>query len=237
MSERLEAIAVLQQAREILAARLTEMVLEQAEDILADARGDSYMNEIDSLYEQLGIKLAHVSHMISNLPAETESRGANAKGSQSTAEAQRDDFRPDEDPRSSFYINIETLLPALVGPVCSAALALPAPRATVATSARATQLSLQAFAAQIQAGDLLAAGRTLGALLDLEPSRAVVCAATFAQRARTEGSFFRKAMQLRTLVEDGEPGRIAVLLFDCFGLTREEALATYETLQRRLRIR
>ena len=35
------------EAREILAQRLTELVLGQSEEILADARGDSYMNEIE----------------------------------------------------------------------------------------------------------------------------------------------------------------------------------------------
>ena len=236
MNERSRAISLLNEAREILAVRLTEMVLEQAEDILADARGDSYMNEIDSLYEQLGIKLAHVSQMISNLPAASETPPAPANRHRPSNSAHHGDaFSPDEDLLSTIYINVEGGLPALAGPTHSSAPALPPPRSSVSTGARATQRSLQAFAAQIQAGDLLTAGRTLGALLELEPSRAVVCAATFAQRARTEASFFRKAMQLRAHVEDGDSLQIAALLFDCFDLTRAEVLAAFETLQRRMR--
>ena len=71
-TERTRALDVLQQAREILAQRLTERVLDTAEDILNDARGDSYMNDIDMLYDQVGMRLAHINQMISNLPAATE---------------------------------------------------------------------------------------------------------------------------------------------------------------------
>jgi hypothetical protein len=38
MADRLRALEVLREAREILAQRLTELVLEQSEDLLADAR-------------------------------------------------------------------------------------------------------------------------------------------------------------------------------------------------------
>src|SRR5688500_6726237 len=70
MNERARALELLREARAILAQRLTEQVLAQAEDILADARGDSYMNEIESLYEQIGHKLAHLGQMLSHLPVE-----------------------------------------------------------------------------------------------------------------------------------------------------------------------
>jgi hypothetical protein len=70
MPDRQRALKVLHEAREILAQRLTDLVVDQADEILADARGDSYMNEIDSLYEQVGMKLAHVGQMLSHLPSE-----------------------------------------------------------------------------------------------------------------------------------------------------------------------
>jgi hypothetical protein len=232
MSERSRALKVLQEARETLSARLTELVLEQAEDILADARGESYMNEIDSLYEQVGVKLAHISQMISNLPA------GPVEPVTATAAAQHDEddtFTVSTDPVPNADAVVEDTLPALAGPVFVAAPALPPPRSENSPRMRATQLSLQAFAAQIQACDLLAAGRTLGALFDLDEPRAIACAATFAQRVRTEASYFRRVMQLRSEVQAGRNDRAEALLFDCFNLGRPEALDVLQTLRRRLK--
>src|SRR5262249_34440367 len=70
MTDRARATEILREGRTILAQRLLEKVIEQGEELLDDARGDSYMNEIESLYEQVGLKLSHVSQMLSNLPAE-----------------------------------------------------------------------------------------------------------------------------------------------------------------------
>src|SRR6266481_8390283 len=70
MNNRARATEILREARTILAERLMEMIVDRHDDLLDDARGDSYMNEIESLYEQVGMKLSHVSQMLSNLPAE-----------------------------------------------------------------------------------------------------------------------------------------------------------------------
>jgi hypothetical protein len=59
MNDRARALAILKQAREILMQRLTEQVLENEEEILNDARGESYMGEIDALYDQVGTPLVH----------------------------------------------------------------------------------------------------------------------------------------------------------------------------------
>src|SRR4029077_3252564 len=68
MNDRAHASDILRKARAILAERLTERINEQSDELLDDARGDSYMNEIESLYDELGMKLSHVSQMLSNLP-------------------------------------------------------------------------------------------------------------------------------------------------------------------------
>src|SRR5688500_19171117 len=68
MNDRARATEILRKARAILAERLTEKILEQRNELLDDAQGDSYMNEIESLYEQVGMKLSHVGQMLSNLP-------------------------------------------------------------------------------------------------------------------------------------------------------------------------
>ena len=86
MNDRNRALKLLREAKETLATRLTEKVLDQQEEILADARGDSYMNEIESLYEQVGIKLSHVNSMLSNLPVEPPATQVESTATQHSAD-------------------------------------------------------------------------------------------------------------------------------------------------------
>jgi len=229
MNDRTRALDVLREAKAILADRLTEKVLEQAEEILADARGDSYMNEIESLYEQVGLKLTHVSQMLSNLPAPEQEPHSTTTAAQHGPETtfQWETESPGED------VFVAETMPALTGPLYVATPALPAPKTSDSKKDRATTSALQAFAAQIQAGDLLAAGRTLAGLFDLEESRAIACAATFAQRARTEAGFLRKVMELRAEMQGNNRERALLLLLDCFGLSRDESADVFRTIQRR----
>ena len=232
MNERAKAIEVLREARSILADRLTEKVVEQAEEILADARGDSYMNEIDGVYEQVGLKLAHISQMLSNLPQPEVAPHTATAAAQHSPD---DTFTVATEASPSADAIVENALPALMGPLSVATPALPAPRTADRTMDRATNAALQAFAAQIQAGDLLAAGRTLAALFEIDDTRAVACAAIFAQRVRHEAAFFRKVMELRSELHSQNPQRALTLLLDCFGLVRGEAAEVLRNLQRRRR--
>src|SRR5439155_2918270 len=234
MTDRTRAAKILREARTILSEHLTEQVLEQAEEILADARGDSYMNEIESLYEHIGIKLSHISQMLSNLPAEEPPPAqTETVAAQHTA---ANTFTVATEPAPNWDGISQDTTPALMGPLYVATPALPAPKAAVITKDRATTAALQAFAAQIQAGDLLAAGRTLAALFELEDTRGIACAATFAQRVRHEAAFFRKAMELRTELHSANPQRALLLLLDCFGLSRGESAEILRNLQRRKRL-
>ena len=230
MNDRARALEVLKEAKAILAERLTEKVLEQAEEILADARGDSYMNEIESLYDEVGVKLTRVTQMLSNLPAEEPLPQTTTAAAQHRS---NETFQLDTESSPSADAVVTETMPALSGPLFVATPALPAPKTGEIGKDRATTSALQAFAAQIQAGDLLAAGRTLAALFDLDESRAVACAATFAQRVRHEAGFFRKVMELRTEVHSTNPQRALLLLLDCFGLTRGESAEVLRTIQRR----
>src|SRR4029453_461357 len=232
MNDRSRATEILREARAVLAERLTEKVLEQAEEILADARGDSYMNDIETLYEEVGLKLSHVSQMLSSLPqpepaSHTETAAAqHAPSDTFTVATQNSQFA------EGF---VQDTTPALVGPHYVATPALPAPKPTDPATDRAPTSALQAFAAQTQAGDLLAAGRTLATLFELEESRAVACAATFSKRVRHEAAFYRKVMELRTELFSGNPQRAHLLLLDCFGLSRGESAEVLRNLQRRRR--
>jgi len=232
MNDRARASEILRNARNILAERLTELVLDQHNELLDDARGDSYMNEIESLYEQIGVKLSHVGQMLSNLPVEEPAAQTHTAAAQHTAE---NTFTVATEPAPNFDSVTHDTTPALIGPLFVATPALPAPKTSEPVKNRATNSALQAFAAQIQAGDLLAAGRTLAILFDVEEPRAIACAATFAQRVRNEAAFFRKVMELRTELHSSTPQRALLLLLDCFGLTRGESAEILRNLQRRRR--
>jgi hypothetical protein len=82
----------------------------------------------------------------------------------------------------------------------------------------------------------VAAGRTLGALFELDEPRAVAGAAIFAQRVRSEAGFFRRVMQLRKQVQAGDDQRVRALLSDCFGFSRLESQEVLLVLRRRLRL-
>jgi hypothetical protein len=227
MTERTRALKILQKAQALLAERLTQQVLDEADEILSDASGDSYMNEIETLYEQIGVKLAHITAMLSNLPAERPAAHTETVAAHHTPE---NTFTVATEASPSADAVVEQTTPALAGPFFVATPALPAPKRSEQVKDR-----LQAFSAQIQAGDQLAAGRTLAALFELDEQRAVACAATFSQRVRHEAAFFRKVMELRSELFSSNPQRALVLLLDCFHLTRGESAQILRNLQRRRR--
>ncbi|MBC7853312.1 MAG: hypothetical protein IAF94_07745 [Pirellulaceae bacterium] len=232
MSDRTLAIEILTKARTTLAERLTEQIVEQGEDLLADASGDSYMNEIEALYEQVGHKLSHISQMLANLPIEpspTHSETAYAQHSADNTFTVATEAAPSSD---AF---VEQTMLAIAGPLFVATPALPSPKIANPAKERAMTSALQTFAALIQAGDLLAAGRTLAMLFELEESRAIACAAIFSQRVRSEAAFFHKIMELRGELFGNNSQRALLLLLDCFGLSRGESAEILKNLHSRKR--
>src|SRR3954447_22513114 len=123
MNETARALDILKEAKETLANRLTEKVLEQQDEILADARGDSYMNEIESLYEQVGLKLSHVNSMLSNLPALPSVPHVEAPAASPGSD---DIFTVATDPSPSADAVVSDTALALAGPVYVHTPALPA---------------------------------------------------------------------------------------------------------------
>jgi hypothetical protein len=236
MNDRNRALEILKEAKETLANRLTERVLDQQEEILADAGGDSYMNEIESLYEQIGLKLSHVNAMLSNLPVEAPPTQVESASAQHFAD---DTFTVATDPSPSADAVVSDTTLALAGPLFLHTPALPAPRVKgtkqpPAIQPAATPVSFQLFAAQIQTGDLKGAGKTLGLLFDLKPRRALACATLFDERLRSDKEFLRKASQLRSELHAGSHHAALVLLVECFGLTSDEAAGVLASLLRRL---
>jgi len=234
----MRAIAVLREAKQILSDRLTERVLETADEILADARGESYMNDIESVYEQVGMKLAHVNQMLSNLPGETETPQAKPAA---PAPAEKASAPPDGSDTQPTRANTTVALP---GPVHQLTRALPPSKPVVQLIPLSQKKlehpsrgqSFQTFARQIQTGNVLGAGRSLAVLFDLPESRAITCAAVFADRLRRDHDFIRRAAELHCEIEEGSFNRAVVLLHDCFGLTASEAIAVLNSFRQRLRL-
>ncbi|MCH7727860.1 MAG: Flp pilus assembly complex ATPase component TadA, partial [Planctomycetes bacterium] len=67
MDDHAIAMSILCHAREILADRMIERILDAENQILEDAQGDSYMNEIETLQESVGERLNSVNVMLANL--------------------------------------------------------------------------------------------------------------------------------------------------------------------------
>ncbi len=235
MSERARAQVILRQAKEVLIQRLTEYVLDHEEEILADASGDSYMGDIDALYDQVGMRLSHVSQMLANLPPEAEPFGTNSANTAHGFPSHHTDdtFTVATETSPSADAFVADTMPALPGPTFVATVALPAPRNEVDEEPLAP-VSFVLFVTEIRQGDLPAAGRTLARLFEVDAGRGFRCASFFAERMERDANFLTRAMQLRTeLQSEGHNGPL-MLLYECFGLTGIESVAVLQALRRRM---
>jgi hypothetical protein len=216
MNDRARALAILKQAREILMQRLTDRVLDNEEEILNDARGESYMGEIDALYDQVGTPLVHLNQILSSLPVEEDVQVHETHTPQHSA--------------AHSYAEI-------VPPAWPEVPALPAPRSSSGVETAEdtiAPISFQTFAAQIQAGDISGAGGSLAYLFDIPLLRAARCAEHFHIQLREDPDFLVKAMQLRRELASGGYNGAIMLLYQCFGLTGVEAIGVYQVLKVRL---
>lgn len=228
MNERARAIAILKQARDMLADRLSERVIESRGDILEDAQGFSFLSELEAIYEQFGAQLVHLNQLLANLPAvedvppgplaedELAPHGADVHLASGGAET----LSGDSAAVTRAYVGI-------VNP------ALPAPPHVEPVVEQARQVTFQPFAAQIHAGEFAAAGRSLAELFGLPEARGVECAWVFAEHMRSEPGFLLKAVQLRAELQTGGWNAVG-LLWECFGLSGFESLGVLQTLRGRL---
>jgi len=226
MNDRGEALDVLRQARDLLAERLTERILETEEGLLDDARGDSYLGDIESIYEQFGTKLMHLNQLINNLPQETEAAPHPASGFTAG------DYSGSQAVDPSAADEVITSHPAAItGPLIIAPPALPAPRTEEEHGI--TTPSFAVFAAQIRGDDLRDAARTLSILMDISEARGMQCVRVFHRRWEDDETFILKAMQLRGEVISSSYNSALMLLAECFGLVGIEAIGVLQTLRSR----
>ncbi len=214
MNERAEAIRILQKTREILAQRLTERILEAEEEILAEAEGLSFLSEIESIYDQIGVRLAHVNQMLNHLPAAEPAAAANP-----AADAHPVPHHPGEagGGPSSCAAEEEALFPAV--------LALPAPGGGPTQVASTSAASLLAFAVHARRGDLFAAAASLETLFGLERNRSLASARVFAAHCQRDPSYFENAALLHNYLQADALSRAFGLMCEGLGLSGGEALS------------
>lgn len=226
MSDRGRALEILRQARDLLAQRLAERVLDAEEGLLDDARGDSYLGDIETIFEQFGTKLTHLNQLINNLPQDAESAPHGHAGSPSG------DFAGPQGTDAAAADEMITSPPtAITGPLIIAPPALPAPR--TAEDLEIAVPSFAVFAAQIRGDELRDAARTLSILMDISEARGMQCVRIFHRRWEDDESFILKAMQLRGEVISSSYNSALMLLAECFGLVGIEAIGVLQTLRGR----
>jgi hypothetical protein len=229
MNDRARAIAILTRARDILAERLTERVLEVQEELLADAQGDSYLGEIEALYEQFGLRLHHLNTVLGSLPAIEEPAAHRAAGGDAyPANYEPPDARaaPPGPPSAAPLTMI--VQPGAVGPAASGEPTL------LAVQRGQPAPSFQTFAVQITAGNLETAAATLAELLEMDLPRAMRCAARFQEQMQASPDFLSRAMRLRYELSRGSVNGAMMLLWECFGLQGAESIAALQALRARL---
>jgi hypothetical protein len=225
MNDRQQAIDVLRRARDMLADRITERVLAQRDEIFEDALGLAPASEIDSLYEQLGVRLAHLNHLLSNMPAEEGAATEKAATVEAVPTAESAEELPSENFHREHAAQTEVPAPHL---------ALPAPGEVLQLAGPPPVVSFQRFATRIFLGDLDGAGLVLAELFEIEPGRARKCAQVFYDGVRHNPEVIAKTAQLRRELQSGGYATALMLLHECFGLQGIESISVMQSLRARI---
>lgn len=222
MSDRNEALAVLKQARDALLARMTEAILEQAEEIVADAEGHSFLSEIETLYDQMGNKLAHLNQMISNLPAEPQP--------QEDAFAYDREDHAEEAPKPRlphFPVAAQAEIELSPSSVQREDLiGLPAPGVSQPKAP-----AFARFVSHIEQGETDQAGDVIAQILGLSSFSGIKCAETFAARYECDTAVVVKAMRIRQELTQHRFNDALMLMHECFGLQGIEAMIALQKMR------
>ncbi len=231
MSQPQHAHRILSQAREILMQRLAERVIDNQEEILDDARGNSYLGEIEALYEQMGMKLSHLNQILSALPGDFEISGSASEGS----EPYRTD--PLEVSREYDATGVDSPMPPPYGASSSAPqlLALPAPidesPLRGAIQIEIPPASMEEFVAAALQQNESTSAILLGRILDCGHDQASVCSRVFIERFREGGDAATIVGTMHQRIVLGGYNDGLMLLWDYFGLSGFHAIAALQTLR------
>ena len=244
MNDRDRAISILRRARDILAGRLTDRVIDSQEEILDDAVGDSYLGEISTLYDELGTRLAHVNQLLAAMPqAVDEPLGSDGSAveyvdgisqfeSLPAPKAQPGDETPPADSandrglaETSGRLGGEEAAPGAVAP--------PSPNHNATSADAADRVTARQFTVRIQSGDVEAAGRSLARLFQLDAAHGRELAGVFRDRLEDEPALLHKMLGLRAEVGCGHFNSALASLYECFNMQGLEALAVLQVLRDR----
>ena len=220
MNDRSLAISILQNARDRLGERLTARIIDARQEIEADADGGSYLSEIETIYDQLGSRLAHVSAMLSNLPPVASPAPADATATE------------------IIYADLASAYPTgfdLEGASQPAVLALPAPSSHDPRPAgNPLAEAFRRIALAVEASDLAAAARMISECFDLRPSQARRWATAFARQIERYPELPRRLGELAGALDEANEHAAAALVAECFESQPVEALTLVRALKRRM---
>ncbi|RCS50550.1 hypothetical protein DTL42_10590 [Bremerella cremea] len=221
MSDRNQALAILKQARDALLARMTEAILDQADEIQADAAGESFLSEIENLYDRMGNKLAHLNQMISNLPAEQEeaeeSQGFERYDQPSEKEAVR---------LPHFPLTITPPEDAVKGSDRADLIGLPAPGTPLPQAP-----AFGRFVTLIEQGNVEEAGDLIAQILGISPYSGLKCAQAFSANYQRDTTVVVKAMRIRHELVRHRFNDALILMHECFGLQGIEAMVALQKMR------
>lgn len=216
-SEQEQAVDLLTRARDILAARLTERVLELGDDLLDDARGESYAGEIDSLYDQIGTRLNQVNTMLAGLPAVSDIPSTHSFSTGTPTLEHSPHFVQTVSPSSDTDCEISVSEDLIT---------------TQETPTRNSEPSTYPlFVQDIIRRDCTTAGHRLVKILNLSLERAERCAARFREQLDRDPAFLSKVQALRRALNGEDSNQALLLLWECFGLQGEESTAAMPKLR------
>lgn len=210
MNDRSLAISILQRARDTLGHRLTRRVVDSQSEIAADAEGETYLSEIEAIYEQLGSRLARVNAMLSHLPACCPPLAPDAAASEVVYADLANGY--------AAGLSLDATPPQTI-------LALPAPdEVDVSRELESVAELLADIAAEVQGGEMSAAGRMISELFDLKPSQSGRWAQALARRMADFPATARRIAQLGEMLADRREHSAAALLAECFDVQAAEAV-------------
>ncbi len=221
MSDRNEALAVLKQARDALLARMTEAILDQADEIMADAEGESFLSEIENLYDRMGNKLAHLNQMIANLPAEQEESPDEAKFERYDAPSENETARLPHFPLAVSPVDEPAEVAARADLIGLPAPGTPLPKAP----------AFGRFVTLIEQGNVEEAGDLIGQILGISPYSGMKCAQTFSAHYQGDTSVVVKAMRIRHELVQHRFNDALMLMHECFGLQGIEAMVALQKMR------
>ncbi|HVC98087.1 MAG TPA: hypothetical protein VND64_30735 [Pirellulales bacterium] len=207
MNDRVRAMTLLQEAREILAQRLTERVLELGDELLDDARGESFAGEIDGLYEQIGLRLSQVNSLLAGLPPTSVLAAPTGQGPFSTVE-------------------VSAASNGMMGFLPQGETEAGHPHLAQQAAAGNELTMLRMIVDSLINGDVETAGGFLSWWFEAPLEHGRRCATAFRERWASEPDFPRKAKQLRQELTGGSWSQAVSLWHDCFGISPAELPAS-----------